>query len=92
MKPGDRIGYARAWLQSVTGGDPTSELWRRRGEVVEIEGRFTLVRWEGERELSRVAVANVAVVGSFGFAHQDAKGWVGFEGLGEKPRSRWGKR
>lgn len=92
MKVGDRIGYARPWLQSVTGGDPTCELWRRRGVVLELEGDFLIVQWEGCCEPHRVAVSNVATVGSFAFAHADAKGWIGHEGLGEKPRSRWRKQ
>ena len=91
MKVGARIGYARPWLQSVTGGDPTNALWRARGSVVEIEpdNRFAVVRWDDEDELSRVAVANIAELGSFKFAHADAKGWIGYGGLGEKPRSPW---
>lgn len=94
MKVGDRIGYARPWLQSVTGGDPTSELWHRRGTLVELRSRsgteLARVRWDDDPEhVATVALANVAKLGSYGFAHADAPGWVGYPGLGEKPRSLW---
>lgn len=94
FKVGDRVGYARAWLQSVTNGDPTDPLWQKRGKVVQVEAEkpYIVVAWDGEEEFEQVVLwVNVAVTGSHKFAHEDAKGWVGHEGLGEKPRSKWKK-
>lgn len=89
MKQGTRVGFARPFLQSVTGGDPTSDMWHRRGMVEGTSGRMVFVRWDGEWEITRILAANIAELGSFNFAHADAKGWIGYGGLGEKPRSPW---
>lgn len=86
---GDPVGYARPFLQSVTGGDPTNDMWHQRGKVVGEQGRFVQVLWDGDAEPTLVAPVNVAKVGSFAFAQADAKGWIGHPGLGEKPRSPW---
>lgn len=89
INPGDRIGYARPFLQAVSGGDPTCYLWHRRGTVVDIQGRFAVVQWDQEPGNSLVAISNIATVGSFAFAHKEARGWIGYGALGEKPRSPW---
>lgn len=90
MSLGDRVGYTKPFLQVVTGGDPTDEMWHQRGEIVEVQEQFVRVLWDGDAEAVLVAATNVAKLGSFAFAHEDAKGWIGFSGFGEKPRSPWG--
>lgn len=92
LSVGDRVGYARAWLQSVVGHDPYNDLWRHKGVVIDGDlggldpERFVRIRWDDGDE-STVGVSNIAKIGSAAYAHGEAKGWIGYGGLGERPTS-----
>ena len=62
IKPGMVVAYAHKFLRSI-GTEPTSELWRQRGEVVSVNNGFARVRWEDDPEPMAVRVSNLAVPG-----------------------------
>jgi hypothetical protein len=78
----DRVGYAQAFCQSVSSG------WDWQGRVVGFEGPWVQVRdYTGDTRLVRPE--NLALVGSDAYCRIDAEGWIGHEGYGEKPRSKF---
>jgi len=60
---GDRVVYSQAHLQSITGGDPHSEMWSRIGTVRKHVPPFIEVQWDCYDEPSLVSPVNIARLG-----------------------------
>jgi hypothetical protein len=91
IKVGDTVQYTKAWIQSVTNGCPTDPLWRQTGYVTALGWRdgIVLVDWYDGYGSIPVATCNIAKSGTDEHCRIDAKGWVGYGGWSEKPRSYW---
>ena len=84
VKVGDRVCYTQAACQTISAGDPHSDVWWRKGEVVELDRVWVYVLWEGDAEPTPVKPCAIAAPGSDAACRIDSKGWVGYEALGEK--------
>ena len=62
VKVGDQVSYTRYFLKCI-GAGPTDDLWRRRGEVKEVNGDIARVLWDGDDEPRGVRTCNLACPG-----------------------------